>query len=104
MDGGCVVVLEQHSLPIRDISATIDLYSIEVDHQIVSGGASVTVRGDNLTPIPQYQADGSTALVAPPVAPILYTTTSYINANTTKTDGADFGLEYRHGHSPADTI
>jgi iron complex outermembrane receptor protein len=82
--------------PIRDISATIDLYSIEVDHQIVTGGDSVVVRGDNLTPIPQYQANGSTALVAPPVAPILYSTTSYINANTTKTDGADFGLEYRH--------
>lgn len=82
--------------PIRDISATIDLYSIEVDHQIVTGGPSVTVRGDNLTPIPQYQANGSTALVAPPAAPILYTTTSYINANTTKTDGADFGLEYHH--------
>jgi iron complex outermembrane receptor protein len=88
--------------PIRDISATIDLYSIEIDHQIVSGGESVTVRGDNLTPIPEYQANGTTALVAPPVAPILYTTTSYINANTTKTDGADFGLEYRHGFGIVD--
>jgi iron complex outermembrane receptor protein len=82
--------------PFKDISATVDLYSIQIDNQIVAGGPSNTVRGTNLSPIAQYQADGSTKLAAPPVAPILYVTTSYINANTTKTDGLDVGVDYHH--------
>ena len=82
--------------PFKDFSATLDLYSIEIDNQIVSGGPTTVVRGNNLTPLLEYQADGTTALVTPPVAPILYQTISYINANTTKTDGADVGFELRH--------
>ena len=82
--------------PIRNFSATIDLYSIEIDHQIVSGGPETTVRGTNLSPLPFIEPDGSTQLVTPPAAPIAYTTISYVNANTTKTDGADFGVKYRH--------
>jgi hypothetical protein len=38
----------------------------------------------------------STRLVAPPVAPIAYETISYINANTTQTDGLDLGVLYKH--------
>jgi iron complex outermembrane receptor protein len=82
--------------PIPDLSATVDIYSIQINNQIVAGGPSVTVRGDNLSPIAQYQADGSTALVTPPAAPILYFTTSYINANVTKTNGLDIGIDYHH--------
>jgi len=62
----------------------------------VTGGPTETVRGNNLAPIPQFQPDGSTALVAPPVAPIAYISTSYINANTTQTDGLDLGVQYKH--------
>ncbi|MDB6101064.1 MAG: hypothetical protein JWO52_1063 [Gammaproteobacteria bacterium] len=82
--------------PIPDISSTVDIYSIQINNQIVSGGPSITVRGTNLSPIPEYQPDGTTALVAPPVAPILYTTTSFINANTTKTNGLDVSVDYHH--------
>ena len=82
--------------PLKDFSTTFDFYSIEVDDQIVSGGPSVTVRGNNLAPLPQYQADGSTRLVTPPAAPIAYTTISFINANTTKTSGFDLGFDYHH--------
>lgn len=82
--------------PLKDISATLDFYSIELDDQIVSGGDQITVRGNNLAPLPQYQADGSTKLVTPPVAPIAYQTISFVNANTTKTSGFDLGLEYHH--------
>jgi iron complex outermembrane receptor protein len=82
--------------PIPDLSATVDIYSIQINNKIVAGGPSVTVRGDNLSPIAQYQADGSTALVTPPAAPILYFTTSYINANVTKTNGLDIGIDYHH--------
>jgi iron complex outermembrane receptor protein len=82
--------------PIRDISATLDFYSIEVDDQIVSGGPQITVRGNNLTPLQEYVAGGGTITVAPPVAPIAYNTISYINANTTKTSGFDLGLAFKH--------
>lgn len=82
--------------PIKDLSATVDLYSIEIDDQIVPGGPQTQVRGTNFTPIPQFQADGSTVLVAPPVAPIAYQTISYVNANTTKTNGFELGLRYHH--------
>jgi iron complex outermembrane receptor protein len=82
--------------PFRDFSATIDLYSIQIDHQIVSGGPETTVRGTNLSPLPFIEPNGSTALVTPPVAPIAYTTISYVNANTTKTDGADLGFKFHH--------
>jgi iron complex outermembrane receptor protein len=82
--------------PFKDLSATVDLWYIKIDNQIVTGGPSETIRGNNLTPIAQYQADGSTALVTPPAAPIAYISESYINANTTQTDGLDLGVQYRH--------
>jgi iron complex outermembrane receptor protein len=82
--------------PIPDLSATVDIYSIQINNQIVAGGPSVTVRGTNLSPLSEYQPDGSTALVTPPAAPILYFTTSYINANVTKTNGLDVGIDYHH--------
>lgn len=82
--------------PIRDISSTLDLYSIDIDNQIVAGGPSTIVRGNNLTPILQYQPGGGTALVTPPAAPILYQSTSYINANSTKTDGLDLTVSFHH--------
>jgi iron complex outermembrane receptor protein len=82
--------------PTKDFSATLDLYSIKIDNQIVVGGQTVTVRGDNLTPILQYQPDGTTALAVPPAAPIAYQTTSFINANSTKTDGFDLSYDYHH--------
>src|SRR5262249_12105969 len=82
--------------PGKELSATADIYYIKIDNQIVSGGDAITVRGNNLAAIPQYQDDGSTALVAPPVAPIAYVTQSYINANSTQTDGLDLGVKYRH--------
>lgn len=82
--------------PIPDVKATVDVYSVQINNQIVAGGPSVTVRGTNLSPIAEYQPDGSTALVTPPEAPILYFTTSYINANSTKTNGLDLSIDYRH--------
>lgn len=82
--------------PFHDISGSIDFYSIEIDDQIVSGGPTTTVRSTNLNPIPQYQANGSVVNVAPPVGVIAYQATGYINANSTKTNGFDFELDYHH--------
>src|SRR5262249_42708377 len=82
--------------PIKDFSATLDVYSIKIDQQIVSGGPTVSVRGGNLTPILQYQADGTTALAVPPVSPIVYNTVSYINPHSPRTDGFDLGYDYKH--------
>jgi len=89
------IVLE----PIKDLSATLDFYSIKIKNQIVADTNSAdetTVRGSNFTPIPQVQADGSTALVAPPVAPIAYLAAGYINANQTETSGLDMDITWRH--------
>ena len=82
--------------PVHDFTSSWDLYYIEIDNQIVSGGGTSTVRGSNLAPLLQYQPDGSTTLVTPPVAPIAYFSTSYINANSTKTSGFDLEFDYHH--------
>ena len=82
--------------PFKELSATADLYSIEIDNQIVPGGGGVIVRGNNLSPLQYVEPDGTQQLVTPPVAPITYQSISYVNANTTKTDGLELGLDYHH--------
>ena len=83
--------------PTRELSATFDYYSIEIDHQIVPGYTQAQlVRGNNLSPLPEYQPDGSTVLTTPPVPQIAYYGITYINANTTKTSGFDLGANYAH--------
>jgi len=82
--------------PVRDFSSTFDYYVIKIDNQIISGGPTTTVRSTNLTPIPQYQANGTVQNVAPPVGKIAYVSIGYINANSTKTDGFDLDLDYHH--------
>jgi iron complex outermembrane receptor protein len=82
--------------PVKDFSATLDFYQIEMKNQIVAGSSSTFTRGSDFTPIPQVQPDGSTALVTPPVAPIAYYSVTYVNANSTKTNGVDLALRYRH--------
>jgi iron complex outermembrane recepter protein len=87
--------------PLRDMSATLDFYSIRIDHQIVPGtdagvGVGSIVRGNNFSPLPEYQPDGTTVLTTPPVAQIAYYGLSYVNANTTRTNGFDLGLDAQH--------
>jgi iron complex outermembrane recepter protein len=62
----------------------------------VAGGPQTLVRSTNLAPIGEFQPGGGTLLVTPPVGPIQYFTTSFINANRTFTDGWDMGLDYHH--------
>jgi iron complex outermembrane recepter protein len=90
--------------PIKDISASLDFYSIEINNQIVPGSSTATVRGTNFTPLPQVQPDGSTQLVVPPAAPIAYFQNSFVNANSTKTSGVDLGLQFRHRFEGVGTI
>ena len=80
--------------PIKNFSASIDYYNIEIDNQIVAGSSQTAVRGTNFTPIPQvtgFNADGTpiTQLETPPEAPIAYYSVSYVNANKTETSGID---------------
>jgi iron complex outermembrane receptor protein len=87
--------------PVRDISATFDFYAIKIDRQVVPGsdagvGVGSIVRGNNFASLPEYQADGTTVLTTPPVAQIAYYGITYINANTTRTNGFDLGLDVRH--------
>ena len=86
------IVLE----PVKDVSTTLDFYSIKIKNQIVAGSSPDAIRGTNFTPIPQVQADGTTALVAPPVAPIAYYSVGYVNANSTETSGLDMDITARH--------
>ena len=81
--------------PVDEIGVTLDYFSIDVRNQIVIGSNQVAVRGTNLTPIPQLQADGTFVSVAPPVAPIAYYQLGYINANSTKTSGVDLHVRAR---------
>jgi len=78
--------------PVKDVGGRIDLWSLQVRHQIVTGSTSQTVRGNNFSPIEQVQPDGSTALVVPPVAPIAYQLSTYINGNSTRVQGVDLEL------------
>ncbi len=82
--------------PFKDLSATLDIYYIKISDQIVSGGDVAIVLGNNLSPLPEYQDDGTTKLVTPPAAPIAYASIGYINANTTQTDGMDLGFRFHH--------
>jgi len=85
--------------PIKDLSATLDFYAIRIRNQIVrdtNPADETAVRGGNFAPLPQVQADGSTALVVPPVAPIAYFATGYVNADETRTSGVDMDLTWRH--------
>jgi iron complex outermembrane recepter protein len=82
--------------PAKDFSASLDFYSLTIDNQIVAGTSIDAVRGGNFTPLPQVQPGGGTATVVPPVAPIAFYRTSYVNANRTETSGFDLGLQYRH--------
>jgi iron complex outermembrane recepter protein len=82
--------------PYRDFSTSFDLYSVEIDNQIVAGGPQTLVRTPSLLPIPVFVAGGGTQLVAPPIGPILFFTTSFINANKTFTDGWDLDVDYHH--------
>lgn len=81
--------------PVKELSLSVGFYNIDVKNQIVLGNQPSTVRGTNLTPLPQVQPDGTIALVVPPVAPIAYYQLGYVNANRTKTNGFDIGLQYQ---------
>ena len=81
--------------PTRNLTATLDFYSIKLSNQIVVSSTPATVRGTNFAPLEQVQPDGSTILVVPPVAPIAYVQLGYINANSTSTSGVDLGVQFR---------
>lgn len=53
------------------------------------------MRGTDFTPIEKVQPDGSKVLATPPVAPIAYFATTYINANRTTTSGVDLDLTWK---------
>jgi iron complex outermembrane receptor protein len=91
------------------LSASVDFFNIDVKDQIILGNQPTTVRGTNLTPLPQVQPDGTIALVVPPTAPIAYYKLGYVNANKTSTNGFDFGLQYQRrlegiGHLQSDLM
>jgi iron complex outermembrane receptor protein len=90
--------------PFAGWSTTIDLYQIEITHQIVTPQSDIgnAVRG---TPIQSLCSDGNggTTTCITPAGPIVYVPVQYINANSTKTSGLELDTAYRfslgeHGH------
>ena len=82
--------------PLPGFGMSLDFFSIDLRNQIVVGQSTDVVRGTNRAPIPQLQADGTFASVAPPIAPIAYYRTAYVNANRTTTTGVDLHVRARH--------
>jgi iron complex outermembrane receptor protein len=85
--------------PVKGWSTTLDLYSIEIDNQIVTaaslpGYVPDFVRG---APAPMTYSDGNggTYTATPTVGQILYATSGYVNAGKTKTTGLDVDSSYR---------
>jgi iron complex outermembrane receptor protein len=85
--------------PVKGWSSTLDLYQIEVRNQIVTaaslpGYVPNFVRG---TPVPQIFSDGNggTYTATPSVGPIIYGTSGYVNAGSTKTSGFDLETQYK---------
>jgi iron complex outermembrane receptor protein len=85
--------------PVKGWSSTIDLYQIEIRNQIVTaasqpGYVPQFVRG---VPVPQLISDGNggTFTATPANGPILYATSGYVNAGSTKTSGFDLDTVYR---------
>lgn len=86
--------------PFKGLSATIDYYNIEVKNQIVTAAGNDPtfspdfVRGP-ATPVDIRNADGSTRVDTPPVGPIIYAKSPYINLGSTKTSGVEVDVTYR---------
>jgi iron complex outermembrane receptor protein len=85
--------------PIKGWSTTLDYYTIEIDGQIVTaaslpGYVPNFVRG---VPQPQVISDGNggTYVGTPAYGQILYATSGYVNAGSTKTTGLDLNSSYR---------
>jgi iron complex outermembrane receptor protein len=83
--------------PVKNLSATLDWYSIKVDNQIVTGGSIAgfdpipfAVRG---APQQVTFGDGSTGLSS--VGPIAYIPVPYVNGQATKTSGVELDTKYK---------
>ena len=85
--------------PMKDLSATVDYYKIEVDNQIntASGLPNYvpTYVRNTIAETDIRQADGSLRPGLPPVGLIAFATSGYVNSGTTTTTGVDVDLSYR---------
>jgi iron complex outermembrane receptor protein len=87
--------------PVKNVSATLDYYKIDVNNQIVTAAGNdptyfpTFVRGP-ATPVDIYTGVGTTTVLGIPAAgPILYAQSPYINAGSTKTSGLEADIGYR---------
>ena len=87
--------------PMRGLNATLDYYNIKVNNQIVTSAGNdpsyvpVWVRAPAL-PVDIATGVGTgTAVGIPPVGPIQYALSPYINAGSTKTSGIEADIGYR---------
>jgi len=81
--------------PVKGWSSTVDLYQITINNQVFPGAPSSTpVRG---APVQTQCADGNggTYTCTPSVGPIVYYTSTFINASSVKTNGVDLDTRYK---------
>jgi iron complex outermembrane receptor protein len=85
--------------PIRNVSATLDWYSIDVKNQITSAatlpGFVPSFVRNPIAPVEISNGDGTTTSGLPSVGTIAYATTDYVNAGGTKTSGVELNLSAR---------
>lgn len=82
--------------PVKNVSATLDYYSIEVKNQIntaagLPGFVPSYVR-NAIFPVEIANGDGTTTSGLPPVGTIAYATSGYVNTGATKTSGVELNL------------
>jgi len=85
--------------PVKNLSATIDYYKIEVMNQIntasgLPGFVPDLVRGP-VAPVDIVGADGVVRQGMPSVGPISYATSPYVNSGTTSTQGVELDLNWK---------
>ena len=91
--------------PLRGLTATLDYYNIKLSNQIVTRAGNDPTYDPVLVRAPAGPIDISTGVGTgtfvgiPPVGPIQYAASPYINAGSTKTTGieADIGYRWRLG-------
>jgi iron complex outermembrane recepter protein len=81
--------------PVSSFSATLDFYAIEIDHQIVPNTSMSSIDNAVRLPVSDLPPCSGTCS-AVPYGPIAYIPATYINANSTRTNGFELGFDYRH--------
>jgi iron complex outermembrane receptor protein len=80
--------------PSKSFSASFDFYDIEIDHQIVPNTSMASINNAVRLPTSDLPPCPGTC-TSVPYGPIAYIPATYINANSTRTNGFELGFDYK---------